>query len=82
MIVKKAKLAPFCGTRNGRRTDGRTSPLEKQNKRRVRAVVRTKGMSVERRLLEMPITYYALTVLCGYYSLLLVTQIAVDERLM
>lgn len=61
-------------------TDG-TSPLEKKNKKRVWAVVRKKGMSVERRLLEMPITY-ALTVLRGHYSLLLVTQIAVDERLM
>lgn len=79
MIVRKAKRAPLCGTRNGRRTDGRTSTLVKKNKKKVWAVVRKKGMSVERRLLEMPMTY-ALTVLCGHYSLLLVTP--VDERLM
>lgn len=63
-------------------TDG-ISPLEKKNKKKESglSVVRKKGVRVERRLLEMPITY-ALTVLHGHYSLLLVTQIAVDERLM
>lgn len=52
-------------------SDGRTSPLEKKNRKGVWAVVRRKGMSVERRLLEMPITYadcpvWTLFVIVGY----------------